>query len=521
MNYLRGKHDKTMAHLNGKDRSQLNIFPISMDEMVDENNPVRIIDLFVNRFDFSKLGFDHAIPTGEGRPPFAPSDLMKLYLYGYMNRIRSSRKLEKECERNIELIWLMKGLKPRYKTIADFRSKHPVQFKNFFKEFVALLKGWDLIEGNLIAIDGSKFRAVNAKKNNFNEDKINRQLEYIDNRINEFINTLEENDKSENGNRKIDVEKIKKQLLTQQQRKLKYQSMRETLKETGEEQISTTDKDSRSMPINHNRIEVSYNAQTATDAKHCLIVHFENTNVNDKKALANVAIEAKIILHKETIEVLADKGYHNAEQLDACMRNNITTYVAPKEPAHFTPVPTPEYFGDKFKYDKERDAYICPQKQILKTNGSWYNKKYKNYTTKLQQYKTTACKTCSAKEVCTNNPKGRIIERTQYAKAVEENANRVSAQKEKYLLRQQIVEHPFGTIKRPWGFDYLLLKGKQKCEAEFGIIFSVYNLRRAMSILGFPELKKRLKTALFYIIWLWQLIVRSINQNVYRQYHPW
>jgi transposase/ribosome-associated toxin RatA of RatAB toxin-antitoxin module len=508
-----------MSHLNGTDRAQLNMFPFAMEEMVDQDNPVRVIDLFASRFDFVKLGFNHSVAAQEGRPPYLPADLMKLYLYGYLNRIRSSRKLEKECVRNIELIWLLKGLRPSFRTIAGFRSEHSVQIKNFFRQFVSLLRGWDLVEGKLIAIDGSKFRAVNARKNNFNEKKIERNLVYIDEKINSYLTQLDAEDKSEHGDRKLDVEKIKSQIETQQQRRKKYEALRNELKQTSEEQISTTDKDARSMPINHHRIEVSYNAQTAVDSKHCLIVNYENTNVNDKKALVSVAVETKNILQKDSIEVLADKGYHNGEQIDTCTKNNIVTYVASPDIPRSNEIPTPAYHGDKFIYDVQRDVYTCPQKQTLTTNGKWYKKangfKYEN---DVKHYKTRACKTCPAKSLCTRNKNGRLIERSQYAMTVEANAKRVSTEKEKYSLRQQIVEHPFGTIKRQWGFDHVLMKGKQKNEAEFGLIFSAYNLRRILSILGIPELKMRLRGAFLNFLSLWRWIHHTIRQIFSSQY---
>lgn len=485
-----------MIHLTGTDREQLNMFPLSLDEMVDQDNPVRIIDLFVNRFDFVKLGFNHSSTAEEGRPPYLPADLMKLYLYGYLNRIRSSRKLEKECIRNIELIWLMKGLHPSFRTIAGFRSEHPKQIKNFFREFVALLQGWDLVEGKLIAIDGSKFRAVNAKKNNFNEKKIETQLIYIDQKINQYIQDMDAHDKGEHGDRKIDTVKIKSQIEKQQQRRKKYEALQEQLKKSDQEQISTTDPDARSMPINHGRIEVSYNAQTAVDAKNCLIVLYENTNTNDKKALAGLATQVKNVLQKESIQVLADKGYHNGEELDRCAKNNITTYVAVPDGPRNCEIPTPEYYSDKFIYDQQKDVYVCPQKQVLKGSGRWYTKgngsKYEN---QVKHYKTQACKSCPVKSLCTRNKNGRLIERSQYAPSVDANTKRVLLEKEKYLLRQQIVEHPFGTIKRQWGFDHVLLKGLKKNEADFGLIFTTYNFRRLLTILGFPELKKRLENA--------------------------
>lgn len=509
-----------MSHLTGTDRSQLNIFPLSLEEMVHQDNPVRVIDLFVNRFDFKKLGFINAIVSEEGRPAYAPADLMKLYLYGYLNRIRSSRKLEGECERNIELIWLMKGLRPRYHTIADFRSKHPKQIKNFFRQFVSLLQGWDLIEGKLISIDGSKFRAVNARKNNFNEKKIKRQLEYIDEKINMYLTQLDAEDKSEHGDRKIDVKKVKSQIEKQQERKKKYEALREELKQSGQDQVSTTDKDARSMPVNHNRMDVSYNAQAANDAKHSLIVHYENTNVNDKKALVSIATETKNMLQKSSIEVLADKGYHNGEQIDACTRNGIVTYVASPDIPRTNDIPTPSYHGDKFIYNPEKDIYTCPQGAILTGSGRWYKKKNGfKYENQVKHYKTRACKRCPVKALCTRNKNGRLIERSQYAEAVEANAKRMMAEKEKYALRQQISEHPFGIIKRQWGYDHVLIKGKQNIEAEFGLIFSAYNFRRILTLLGIPELKKRLEGAFLNFLMLYRWITLYTNKNFFFSYN--
>ena len=472
-----------MSHITGTDRSQSNMFPPTMDEMVAQDNTVRVIDLFVDRFDLKKLSFMHSVASEEGRPPYLPADMMKLYLYGYLNRIRSSRKLEKECERNIELIWLMKGLRPRYHTI-----------------------------------DGSKFRAQNASKNNFNEKKIERQLLYIDEKINQYMNELTELDKQENGDRQMDVEKIKSRIKTQEQRRKKYESLREELKQSGEEQISTTDKDARSMIINHGRIEVAYNTQTATDAKNCLIVHYETTNTNDRKALFNAATQTKNNLQKESIEVLADKGYHNGEQLHTCRENNIITYVAvPEVPRpKMVNVPTSDYFGEKFIYNEPDDSFTCPEGKIMKTNGNWYSK---HYDTPVKHYKTPACSDCKVKTLCTANPRGRLMERSKYAGAAEQNKKRTETEKEKYLLRQQIVEHPFGIIKRQWGYDHVLMKGKQKNEAEFGLIFSAFNLRRIISILGINGLKKRLRGTFFNFYILYHAISVHVRKYFSPDYH--
>jgi hypothetical protein len=310
----------------------------------------------------------------------------------------------------------MKGLHPSFRTIAGFRSDHALQIKNFFREFVTLLQGWDLVEGKLIAIDGSKFRAVNSRKNNFNERKLAEQLSYIDLKINQYISDLDAHDNDEHGDRKIDTAKIKEQIKKQQQRKKKYQALQQELKKGGLDQISTTDPDARSMPINHGRIEVSYNVQTVVDSKNCLIVHFENTNTNDRKALSGLAIETKKQLNKKSIEALADKGYHNGEELELCAKNGIKTYVAVPDSPRSCEIPTPDYYGDKFIYDAKKDVYICPQKKILKGSGRWYTKgngsKYEN---QVKHYKTSACKSCPVKAVCTRNKNGRLIERSQYA----------------------------------------------------------------------------------------------------------
>lgn len=257
-----------MSYINGTDRSQLGVFPLCYEEMIDKDNPVRAIDLFVNIFNFKELGFRHSITVEEGRPPFRPQDLMKLYVYGYLNGIRSSRKLARECNRNIEVMWLLGGLTPSFKTISAFRGIHAKQIKNLFHQFVSILQGWNLIDGELVAIDGSKFRAVNASKNNFNEVKIGRQIDYIDNKIDQYLHDLDTSDKDEKEEVKIDMKAIKTKLKTQQLRKQKYEELLQELKKNGETQISTTDKDARSMPINHKRIEVSYNVQTATDSKY-------------------------------------------------------------------------------------------------------------------------------------------------------------------------------------------------------------------------------------------------------------
>lgn len=503
-----------MAFQKGIDREQTLLFPVSLEEMIPTEHPVRIIDLFIHTLNLEKLGFTKTVEAIEGRPAYDPKDLLKLYLYGYLNRIRTSRLLERECERNIEVMWLLRGLKPCFRTIAGFRSENAVGLKNIFRYFVQLLKTWNLVDGEIIAIDSSKFRAVNSKKNNFNPRKIERQLEYIDAKIESYLIELAQADEHE-----INTNEITENIIKQLGRQEKYLDIKQKLEASGEDQISTTDPDARSMILHGSVIEVAYNVQTAVDDKNKLIVHFDVTNTNDKKALHPVSNETKNVLGKDELVVLADKGYHNAEQLNACKENGIITYVAVPEIPRKSVIPAENYYGDKFSYNEQKDEYVCPQGNNLLTNGNWYIKKYKRYVTKVKQYKTSACGICPARAECTTNPRGRIIERSQYSKALEENGIRMKNDLKKYLLRQQIVEHPFGTIKRQWSMDHILLKGIKKNNGEFGLIYFTYNFRRVMNIFGFDEFIKQLRKLFFRTYSQWHRRIVNSIRYIFQSYY--
>ena len=483
-----------MKYLTGFDRRQATLFPTCIDDLIPEDAEVRIIDLFVDALPLRELGFFEKEPTEEGRPMYHPADLFKLYVYGYLNRIRTSRLLERECQRNIELLWLLKGLQPCFRTIAGFRSENPKLFRNAFTHFVRQLNRKGLTGKTLVALDSSKFRAVNSKKNNYNQKKIDRQLEYIDTRIQSYIDELNAGDLDEARQEAIG-EKLKKQ----KAQRRKYKRIEKQLAETGQDQVSTTDPDARSMILHGSVIEVAYNVQTVADSANKLVLEYEVTNQNDRKALLPMSQKTKSICATEAIAVLADKGYHNGEQLAACAQEDIYTIVAYPEVPRSHPVPTPEFYGDRFRYNPKKDQYKCPQGHILKTTGQWYNKKYEKSVTRVKHYKTMACGSCEVRSLCTHNPNGRVIERTEHAGAVERNNRRVRENTSVYSLRQQIIEHIFGTIKRQWGYDHILLKGLRKNEGEFGLIYLVYNFRRVINILGLPKLKKWLRKLLFSI----------------------
>lgn len=482
-----------MPHIPSTDRSQVKL--ISLEEMVLPDSVARAIDAFVNALDLEKLGFD-VRTASTGRYPFHPTVFLKLYLYGYMNRIRSSRKLEAECKRNIELMWLLGELTPAFRVIADFRAQHGQQIRNVFKTLVRFSKGQGLIEGKLLAIDGTKVRAMNSKKNNYNQKKIARHIEYIDTKVNEYLSQLDEQDKSEHDSQglisKKEIDTAVKQL---KERKKEYKKLSKELEKTGEDQISTSDPDARQMIIRGAITEVAYNLQAAVDEKNNLVVHYEASQNNDRNALHRVALAAKETLEKKTIEVLADKGYHNGGQIDKCTKENIITYVAPSEHIHNVPVPTEDYLIEKFSYNEKKDTYTCPQGETLRTNGNWYNKHRDKYNYQVKHYKTGACMNCVAQADCTMNKHGRLIERSQYQTAVDKNNLRIRKEMGKYKKRQCINEHVFGIIKRQWGFDHTLMKGLKKVDAETGMIFTAYNFRRIINIIGIEKFIKIMRKA--------------------------
>jgi transposase len=483
-----------MPLLQGTHRHQTGIS--SLDDFITPDHPVRLIDALVEKLDLEKLHI-HLPQSEEGRPAFHPKILLKLYLYGYMNGIRTSRKLEKECMRNMEVRWLLEELLPCYKTIADFRKDYPLELKNVFRLFTSFLREQNLIEGKTVAADGSKFRAVNSKKNNYNADKIERHQNYINKKTEEYLQQLDENDQRESGSDEIKIkrEAIAEQLKKLKERKLKYDELARQIKAGDATQISTTDPESRSMLINHNLLEVSYNVQTVSDEKHSLVAHFEVTSENDTKALFKIANDTKEELEKETITVLADKGYSTGEQMSKCEQAGIITLVAPKDVTSVKHLEE-KYLVDNFIYNKEADTYTCPEGHTLITNGNWYNRSHddrsrKNSTTyQVKHYKTKSCLTCPVRQQCTLNKRGRMISRSEHQETVDRNNARVRANYALYRRRQELIEHIFGTIKRSLGYTYTLLKGKKKITGEFSLIYLAYNFMRTKNILGFDKMLK-------------------------------
>jgi transposase len=466
-----------MKFIQGQDRFQTCLFPTSLDDAIDQNNEVRFIDLFVENLKLEPMGFD--VDFGDnGRPAYHPKDLLKLYIYGYLNKIRSSRGLEKESKRNIELLWLLKGLSPDHNTINNFRKDNPKAIKKVFRRTVEIARNFDLIGGLLLAGDGTKLRAQNSKKNNYNQKKIDRHLAYIESKLEEYNRALATAD----GDSKEDIEKtITKHKIHQ----AKYKKIEKELLDSGQTQISTSDPDSRQLMIRGVINEVSYNIQSTVDAKNKLPIDYEVTNNNDRNALSNMVAKAVDILGNNNFEVVFDKGYHNAEELYKCHQMGIETHVAITAPS--ANAPDKAFNLSEFIYNKTDDTYTCPAEQTLTSNGNWYFKR----VYRVKQYKTSHCKDCHLRASCTKSKSGRIIERHEFAESLARNKRAQEKRPEIYKQRQSIVEHPFGTMKRQWGYDHVMTKKTKKhASADVGFIFIAYNLRRIINIIGVERLRQ-------------------------------
>jgi hypothetical protein len=407
-----------------------------------------------------------------------------------MNRIRSSRKLEQEAVRNIEVIWLLKKLRPDFKTIADFRKDNKKSLKNLFRDFNKLCSEWDLFGKETVAIDGSKFRASNSKKNNFSEKKIKRQLKYLEEKMEKYMQELELGDDAENGIESPKKEKVEAILKDIKNRKIKYEEMEKELVRKETKEISTIDPDARLMSSNNNGVDVSYNVQSTVDSKHKLVADFKVTsNPNDIGELDNMALRAKKLFGTDKLEVLADKGYYKADDLKKCVSNGIEPYVTHQVYANGTG--NKDFYSDKFTYDKDKKVYICPIGMELKYSRLRKDKSKNIIGYEYKNYK--ACTGCEFKSRCTKSKNGRSICRHVDQDFLDQINLKTDEQKEKYKQRQMIVEHPFGTIKRGWGMNYFLMRGKFKVAAEMALAFLTYNMKRAISVLGTKEIIRKLK----------------------------
>lgn len=466
-----------MGYVEGINREQVVLFPAVMDDYISAGNPVRFVEAFVNQLELGRVGFSKAEPEERGRPAYDPRDLLKLYIYGYVNDIRSSRKLERETKRNVELMWLMRRLTPDHKTIANFRKENARVLPAVFREFTKVCRQLDLYGRELVGIDGSKFRAVNNADRNFTEAKLKKRLQWIEEKIEKYLAALQAEDEVESKESAVSAAELQAKIAALQERQLVYEGLQQQLSESGEKQISLTDADARLMkgPQGH---QVSYNVQIAVDSKHKLVADFAVTNEgNDVNCLAELAQGAQRELGVEHLKVCADSGYYNTAQIKTCEEVGIEVHMQRAE----RPSPKGIFPLERFTYDETKDVYSCPAGKLLS---------YRTFDKEKQArcYWTEACHSCPLKSQCTTSKGPRKIRRPSGQDAAERMWQRVAKDPQFLRLRKELVEHPFGTIKRPMGQYYFLMRGQEKVRGETSLTLLAYNLKRVIKLLGTDKL---------------------------------
>lgn len=470
-----------MAYIEGHARDQELLLPASVEDYVAADSPVRFIDAFVDDLDLAGAGFHRSQPKATGRPGYDPADMLKLYLYGYLNRVRSSRRLEAEATRNLELIWLLRGLRPDYKTIADFRRDNRGAFKAVFRAFVILCRKLDLFGRELLAVDGTRLKAVNNPGRNFSRDKLARYIAAADERIEGYLAELDAIDRGEDGHGPGRSETLAAKIAKVREQRQVQAAMLEQLTATGESQVSLTDPDARAM-VTGQKTTVGYNAQVAIDARHKLIVEQHVTNAaTDMGLLASTAGAAREALDVEHIDAVADMGYYKGEDIEACEAAGITPYVA--RPERGSAIANGRFPKERFRYDPVADAYHCPGGRLLDT-------RYRSVTrghVSIQYSSPAACAACTIRARCTGG-RWRRINRWENEAVLERMAKRLAARPDILNVRRETVEHPFGSIKQWMNQGAFLMRGLENVRAEFSLTALAYNLRRAITLIGIPGL---------------------------------
>jgi transposase len=470
-----------MSYIKGQERNQSVLFPVTIDEYVAENNAVRAIAAFLGRLDFVKLKFVRGQAAETGRPGYDPRVLMGLFLWGHLNGIRSSRKLERESHRNLEVIWLCENLRPDFKTIADFRKDNGAGIKGVVVEFRLWCMAAGLYGQEMVAVDGSKFKAVNSKERNFTRKKLSQLMARERAKISEYLEAVAEADEAESEEPALSAEQLQEKIAGLERYLAEHEALERQLEASGESQVSLTDPDAKLMKTAQGS-EVSYNVQTVVDSKHKLIVAYEVTNErNDLGQLAVMAQQAKEALQVEELTVLADGGYYEGNALKECEQAGVTTYVP--QPQSREAKRRGIFEQKQFRYDQQRDLYVCPQGEELRLRSK-KNERGKEF----KVYKTKACAGCPLRAQCTTSKYGRKLVRWVDQEVIERLQARNRGRPELLKLRKTLAEHPFGTIK--WGMDqgFFLLKGMRKVTTEFGLTVLSYNLKRVINILGVEQM---------------------------------
>ena len=467
----------------GADRSQSTLLPECLDDFIDESNPVRVIDAFVDALALGDLGFDGVVPEATGRPSYHPSVLLKLYVYGYLNRVQSSRRLEREAGRNVEVMWLLGRLVPDHKTIADFRKDNGPALRKVCARFVELCREMGLLTTASVAIDGSKFKAVNNRDKNFTRAKVERRRAQLEESVARYLSQLDTSDRQEPTEAlAVKTARLKEKLAKLQEEMDKLAAYEKQMLASPDQQISLTDPDSRSMATSgRGSGVVGYNVQVAVETEHHLIVTHEVTNSgSDRAQLANVAKQAKAVLQVDKLDAVADRGYFNSPEILACHEADIT--VTLPKPMTSGAKSDGRFGKQDFVYIAEEDVYRCPAGERLT-----YRYTNEEDGKVLRRYWTTACPQCPLKSQCTKGPERRIA-RWEHEHVLEAVQQRLDANPKAMRQRRETVEHPFGTMKARMGATHFLMKTLPKVASEMALSVLAYNLTRVMNIVGVKPL---------------------------------
>lgn len=471
--------------IEGDNRDQGTLFPDHLEDFVHEDNSVRAVDAFVDALDLFELGFSDAAATG--RPGYHPSVLLKMYVYGYLNRIHSSRRLELEAGRNVEVMWLVGRLAPDFKTIADFRRDNGKAIRKVCSQFVILCRQIGLLDGHVVAVDGSKFKAVNNRDKNFTPAKMKRRMEDIEASIERYLSKLDAADRNEPALPEAKIAHLQERIIKLKEQMVELKAIDVELQKASDSQVSLTDPDARSMRHRGGGI-VGYNVQTAVDAQHHLIIAHEVTSSgSDHGQLVTMANQARVAIGVEEITIVADRGYYGGEQLLECANNAIITYV----PKPLTSSGTKRGFFIKqdFIYDPKTDAYTCPASQQL-TKGAHRSDRQ---STDINFYRhLTACLNCHLKARCTTE-KLRRIRRWEHEDVLDDIERRLEEKPDAMKIRRSTVEHPFGTLKAWMGYTHFLTRTREKVSAEMSLHVLSYNFKRVLNIMGIGPLMAALK----------------------------
>jgi transposase len=476
--------------IEGIDRSQSTLFPDRLEDYIAEDNPVRVIDVFVEALDLRGLGFESVDPSATGRPSYHPSVLLKLYIYGYLNRVQSSRRVEREAQRNVEVMWLTRQLMPDHKTISDFRKNNGKAIVGVCREFVGVCRRLELFSQALVAIDGSKFKAVNNRDNNFTEAKMKKRLERVEKSIARYLSELDKADRAEPAVAEAKVERLQEKLETLKDEMARLKVLDKRMQAAPDKQLSLTDPDARSMATSGKGSGmVGYNVQTAVESKNHLIVAHEVTNVgNDRAQLVPMAERARGAMDMEELSAVADRGYFSGTQIVDCEEAGITTFV-PK-PLTSSGRKTGRFTKQDFVYEPEHDGYRCPAGEHLTQRFSTVEK---GLTLNVYSASVFTCRGCAMKARCTGGTHQRRIRRWEREDIVDAMLARLDEDPEKMQLRRQTVEHPFGTLKAWMGATHFLTKTLPRVSTEMSLHVLAYNMKRVMNLLGVGVLMEAMR----------------------------